>query len=143
MAMLDVDAAVSGRVDRRLWLRVLAGLFGVFWGFFFYGLIDLLAFAQGEQFHATLLLSTGWGLLFLFLVAAPLLALAVRPSAVSPSALAEVTLGAARAARGGRVGRRRRDHGSCAEHFPPTPVRRSRALRHGLGAGARCARAPV
>ena len=95
MAMLDVDADVSGSVDRRLWLRVLAGLFGVFWGFFFYGLIDLLAFAQGEQFHAALLLSTGWGLLFLFLVAAPLVALAVRPSAVSPSALAEVTLVAA------------------------------------------------
>src|SRR3954447_11179217 len=95
MAMLDLDADVSRSGDRRLWLRVLAGLFGVFWGFFFYGLIDLLAFAQGEQFHATLLLSTGWGLLFLFLVAAPLLALGVRPSAVSPSALAEVTLVAA------------------------------------------------
>ena len=68
---------------------------GLFWGFFFYGLIDLLAFAQGEQFHAALVLSTGWGLLFLFLVAAPLVALAVRASAVSPSALAEVALVAA------------------------------------------------
>jgi hypothetical protein len=95
MAMLDVDAGVSGSVDRRLWLRVLAGLSGLFWGFFFYGLIDLLAFAQGEQFHVALLLSTGWGLLFLFLVAAPLTALAVRASAVSPSALAQVTLVAA------------------------------------------------
>ena len=95
MTMLDVDADVSGSVDRRLWLRVLAGLFGLFWGFFFYGLIDLLAFAQGEQFHAALVLSTGWGLLFLFLVAAPLVALAVRASAVSPSALAEVALVAA------------------------------------------------
>src|SRR3954451_21801440 len=92
MAMRDLDADVSGSVDRRLWLRVLAGLFGLFWGFFFYDLIDLLAFAQGEQFHATLLLSTGWGLLFLFLVAAPLLALPVSPSAGSPSALAEVML---------------------------------------------------
>ena len=27
-----------------------------------------MAFAQGEQFHAALVLSTGWGLLFLFLV---------------------------------------------------------------------------
>src|SRR3954453_18307735 len=95
MAMPDLDADVPGSVDRRLWLRVLAGLFGLFWGFFFYGLIDLLAFAQGEQFHAALLLSTGWGLLFLFLVAAPLGALAVRPSAVSPAALAQVTLVAA------------------------------------------------
>jgi len=42
-----------------------------------------------------LLLSTGWGLLFLFLVGAPLVAFAVRPSAVSPSALAQVTLVAA------------------------------------------------
>ena len=95
MTMLDVDADVSGSVDRRLWVRVLAGLFGLFWGFFFYGLIDLLAFAQGEQFHAALVLSTGWGLLFLFLVAAPLVALAVRASAVAPSALAEVALVAA------------------------------------------------
>ena len=95
MTMLDVGADVSGSVDRRLWLRVLAGLLGLFWGFSFYGLIDLLAFAQGEQFHAALVLSTGWGLLFLFLVAAPLVALAVRASAVSPSALAEVALVAA------------------------------------------------
>ena len=95
MTMLDVGADVSGSVDRRIWLRVLAGLLGLFWGFFFYGLIDLLAFAQGEQFHAALVLSTGWGLLFLFLVAAPLVALAVRASAVSPSALAEVALVAA------------------------------------------------
>lgn len=28
MAMGDVDAEVSGSLDRRLWLRVLAGLFG-------------------------------------------------------------------------------------------------------------------
>ena len=68
---------------------------GLIWGFFFYGLIDLLAYAQGEQFHAALVLSTGWGLLFLFLVAAPLVSLAVRASAVSPSALAEVALVAA------------------------------------------------
>src|SRR3954451_15019465 len=95
MAMRDLDADVSGSVDRRLWLRVLAGLFGLFWGFFFYDLIDLLAFAQGEEFHAALLLSTGWGLLFLFLVAAPLVALAARASAVSPVALAQVALVAA------------------------------------------------
>jgi hypothetical protein len=35
------------------------------------GHIDLLAFAQDEQFHAALLLSTGWGLVFLFLIAGP------------------------------------------------------------------------
>ena len=58
MTMLDVDADASGSVDGRVWLRVLAGLSGLFWGFFFYGLIDLLALAQGAQFHAALVLST-------------------------------------------------------------------------------------
>jgi hypothetical protein len=57
---------------------VLAGLLAVFWGFVFYGLIDLLAFAQGPEFHATVVLSTGWGLLFLVLVAGPLGAAVVR-----------------------------------------------------------------
>ena len=132
MAMLDVDADVSGSVDRRLWLRVLAGLFGLFWGFFFYGLIDLLAFAQGEQFHAALLLSTGWGLLFLFLVAAPLVALAVRASAVSPSALAQVALVAAAVITA-----------AALSSSPRYLSGGGRASRHGRGAGARCARSPV
>jgi hypothetical protein len=95
MAMVDADADVAGSADSAVWLRILAGLFGLFWGLLFYGLIDLLAFAQGEQFHAALVLSTGWGLLFLFLVAAPLVAVAVSGSAVAPSALAEVALAAA------------------------------------------------
>jgi hypothetical protein len=69
-------------------VRILAALLAAFWGLAFYGLIDLLAFAQGREFHAALLLSTGWGLLFLFLVAAPLATLCVRPSAVSSAALA-------------------------------------------------------
>jgi hypothetical protein len=86
---------LSTGADSRSWLPFVACLFGLFWGFFFYGLIDLLAFAQGEQFHATLLLSTGWGLVFLFLTAAPLVALGLRASAVSPSALAELALVAA------------------------------------------------
>ncbi len=67
--------------------RTLAAALAVLWGFFFFGLTDLLAFAQGPDFHRTLLLSTGWGLLFLFLVAAPLLALVVRPAAATPAAL--------------------------------------------------------
>jgi hypothetical protein len=73
-------------------VRILAALLATFWGLAFYGLIDLLAFAQGPEFHETLLLSTSWGLLFLFLVAAPLATLCVRPSAVSFAALAEVAL---------------------------------------------------
>ena len=90
--MADAAAQGSASAAGRLRLRVAAALFGLFWRFFFYGLIDLLAFAQGEQFHAALLLSTGWGLLFLFLTAGPLLALSARASAVSPSALAQVAL---------------------------------------------------
>src|SRR5712671_3990852 len=95
MAMAHADTEVPGSAGRRASLPFVACLLGLFWGFFFYGLIDLLAFAQGEQFHATLLLSTGWGLVFLVLVAAPLVAVGVRAHAVSPSALAQVTLVAA------------------------------------------------
>jgi hypothetical protein len=47
----------------------------MFWGLLFFGVIDLLAFLQGEEFHDTILLSTGWGLLFLFFVAGPLVVL--------------------------------------------------------------------
>src|SRR5690349_3523897 len=92
IAMVDADAKVRGSSKSRLWLPFAACLFGVFWGLLFYGLIDLLAFAQGEEFHATLLLSTGWGLVFVFLIAAPVVALGVRASAVSSSALAELAL---------------------------------------------------
>jgi hypothetical protein len=93
--MADAAANGSASAAGRVWLGVAAAMFGLFWGFFFYGLIDLLAFAQGEQFHAALLLSTGWGLLFLFLTAGPLVALSARAPAVSPSALAQVALVAA------------------------------------------------
>ena len=93
--MADPAARASASAAGRFGLGMVAALFGLFWGFFFYGLIDLLAFAQGEEFHAALVLSTGWGLLFLFLTAGPLLALSLRASAVSPSALAQVALVAA------------------------------------------------
>jgi hypothetical protein len=82
----------AAKQSRGLMVRILAALLATFWGLAFYGLIDLLAFAQGAEFHATLLLSTGWGLLFLFLVATPLATLCVRPSAASAAALAEVAL---------------------------------------------------
>ena len=93
--MAEAAARVSASAVGRFVPGIVAALLGLFWGFFFYGLIDLLAFAQGEEFHAALVLSTGWGLLFLFLVAGPLFALSVRASAVSPSALAQVALVAA------------------------------------------------
>src|SRR4051794_2001835 len=88
----DLAGAKRRKQGRGLAVRILAALLAMFWGVAFYGLIDLLAFAQGAEFHATLLLSTGWGLLFLFLVAAPLATLCVRPSAVTSSALAQVAL---------------------------------------------------
>lgn len=83
--------------------RTLAAALAILWGLFFYGLTDLLAFAQGPDFHATVLLSTGWGLLFLFLVAAPLLAVAVRPAAVTPAALGLVSAVAVAVAAGSAV----------------------------------------
>ena len=93
--MADAAARVSASAVGRFVPGIAAAVLGLFWGFFFYGLIDLLAFAQGEEFHGALALSTGWGLVFLFLVAGPLFALSVRASAVSPSALAQVALVAA------------------------------------------------
>ena len=74
MKALAQNMASTSRTTR--WQRVAAVVAAAFWGLFFYGLIDLLAFLQGEEFHASLLLSTGWGLLYVFLVAAPLCALA-------------------------------------------------------------------
>src|SRR4051812_32957576 len=51
------DLAVAGAHPR--WLRAAAGILAVFWGVFFFGIVDLLAFLQGEEFHDTILLSTG------------------------------------------------------------------------------------
>jgi hypothetical protein len=71
-------------------VRVTAAAAAVFWGVLFFGLIDLFAFAQGEEFHASLLLSTGWGLLFVALVAAPLCTTAFARTAASGSVTAEL-----------------------------------------------------
>ncbi len=38
--------------------RIVAALAAFFWGFVFFGVIDLLSFAAGEEFHATLVLGT-------------------------------------------------------------------------------------
>jgi hypothetical protein len=71
-------------------MRAVAVLFAVFWGFLFFGLIDLLVFLQGAEFMPSFHLETGWGLFFLIIVAAPLLAIALRPGAVLPAALQQV-----------------------------------------------------
>ena len=80
---------------RAVLVRVAAGALAIGWGFFFFGLTDLLAFAQGPDYHRAMLLSTGWGLLFLFLVAAPLMAAAVAPRTLAPAAVCQVTAAAA------------------------------------------------
>jgi hypothetical protein len=58
----------------------MAALGAVFWGFFFFGLIDLMSpFVEGELFAAHYLMETGWGLTYLVLVAVPMLMLVARP----------------------------------------------------------------
>jgi hypothetical protein len=59
---------------------VLAVVAAVFWGFLWYGLIDLsVVIEQDERFHQHYLLESGWGLLFTVLLAVPMVVLAVRP----------------------------------------------------------------
>ena len=97
MTSQTARTATPASPAKRLPARVLGGLLAVFWGFLFYGLIDLLAFAQGPDFHAALVLSTGWGLLFLVLVAAPLGAVVVRPGTWVTAVCQVVVVGAAMA----------------------------------------------
>ncbi len=74
-------------------MRLLASLFAVFWGFFFYGLIDLLVVVGDDPgFHDSVMLETGWGLMFIFLVATPLIAAAVWPRAALAVGLQQVVL---------------------------------------------------
>jgi hypothetical protein len=73
----------------RVAARVVACVAAVFWGFFWFGLIDLLVVVeQDAQFHQDYLLESGWGLLFLVLVAVPLVVLVMRPG--DPVALAQL-----------------------------------------------------
>lgn len=61
-------------------VRVVAGGLAVFWGFFWFGLIDLLVVLdQDARFEEHYLFESGWGLLYLVLVATPLVVLCVRP----------------------------------------------------------------
>jgi hypothetical protein len=73
----------TGGDVRRVLARIVAVAAAVFWGFLFFGLIDLLTpFVEGEDFAAHYLMETGWGLTYLVLVAVPLLALVVRPGSL-------------------------------------------------------------
>ena len=72
--------------------RVLAALSAVFWGFWWFGLIDLATVVTRDpDFAEGYLLESGWGLLHLVLLAVPLVALAVRPWNRSAVAVIEVT----------------------------------------------------
>ena len=62
-----------------------AALGALVWGFFFFGLIDLLVrFVPGDDFYDTYLLETGWGVLYFILVTVPLLSVAFVPAITSP-----------------------------------------------------------
>ena len=62
-----------------------AALGALVWGFFFFGLIDLLVrFVPGEEFYDTYLLETGWGVLYFILVTVPLLSVTFVPAITSP-----------------------------------------------------------
>lgn len=71
-----------------------ASLAAVFWGFFWFGLIDLLVvLEQDARFNQDYMFESGWGLLYLVLVTVPLVVLAMRPGeAVALAQLAVVTL---------------------------------------------------
>ena len=73
---------------------MLAALLALWWGFFFFGIYDLLVFLQGPEFHEAFHLETGWGLFFVFVVAAPLSAIAAAPGRVLPAAPQQVILAA-------------------------------------------------
>jgi hypothetical protein len=73
-------------------VRVIALLLAVFWGYVFFGVYDLFVFLQGSGFHESFHLETGWGLFFLFIVAAPLIAVTFAPETVLPAALQQVLL---------------------------------------------------
>jgi hypothetical protein len=63
-------------------VRVVAALAAMFWGFFFFGLIDFMTpFTLGEEWTDHYLLETGWCLLYLVMVTVPLLVLVAHPGA--------------------------------------------------------------
>ena len=78
---------VQGR--RRVIARVVASVAAVFWGFLWFGLIDLLVVVeQDARFDENYMFESGWGLLYLVLVAVPLVVLAMRPG--EPVAIAQL-----------------------------------------------------
>jgi hypothetical protein len=79
------------RGKRLVAARVVALVSAVFWGFFWFGLIDLLVVVeQDASFNEDYMFESGWGLLYLVLVAVPLVVLAILPG--DPVALAQVAV---------------------------------------------------
>jgi hypothetical protein len=72
--------------------RIVAAIGAVFWGYLFFGVQDALTvFVEGDDFAAHYVMESGWGLLFLALVAIPLVGVAFRPqSAVLVAQVAAV-----------------------------------------------------
>jgi hypothetical protein len=75
----------QGRPNTPRLARLFAVIAAVAWGFFYFGLIDLLVvIIQDDRFRDFYLLETGWGLLYTVLVAMPLVAYAIRPRSSVP-----------------------------------------------------------
>lgn len=70
-----------GRAGGHTWpARVVAGVLAAFWALGWFGLFDLLVvLLQDKAFDAVYLLQSGWGLLYLVLVAGPMAVLCLRP----------------------------------------------------------------
>jgi hypothetical protein len=68
-------------------VRVGAAVSALFWAVFFYGLIDLAVLADPRDFLLVVALEAGWGVLFTFFVAGPLVVVALRPQAAVAAAV--------------------------------------------------------
>ncbi len=76
---------------RRIAARVLASVAALWWALPWFGLIDLLVVVEQDTlFSENYMFETGWGLLYLVLVAVPLVVLAVRPG--EPVALTQLAV---------------------------------------------------
>jgi hypothetical protein len=68
-----------------------AAIAALLWGFFFFGLVDLLVrFVPFDDFYDYYLLETGWGVLYFILITVPLLSVAFVPTITSP--VSQVTI---------------------------------------------------
>jgi hypothetical protein len=68
-------------------VRIGAAASALFWAVFFYGLIDLAVLADPRDFLPVVALEAGWGVLFTFFVAGPLVVVAWRPQAAVAAAV--------------------------------------------------------